>query len=198
MIPSACRRPRRSNAMALRRYSATVMMLAAGLAAVSVNAQQRDPRIGEWREDYYPPNSVGLYMIYEDLGNGMTRVHSAENLAPQNRLHQEIRCDGTFYPWVNAEGVSNGISASCTVVDARTVTYKLIRETPQGREEGEGTWTLSSDGNHFTTVTAWKDRDGKTGQANERRFTRNSENCLNHAQDELFRECQRRSRPPRQ
>ena len=88
------------SASALRRLNATVMILAAGVLAVSVNAQQRDPRIGEWREDYYPPNSVGLYMIYEDLGNGMTRVHSAENLAPQNRLHQDLRCDGQLYPWV--------------------------------------------------------------------------------------------------
>ncbi len=185
------------SASALRRVTATVMILAAGLLAVSVNAQQRDPRIGEWREDYYPPNSVGLYMIYEDLGNGMTRVHSAENLAQQNRLHQDIRCDGKFYPYVDAKGVPNGISTSCTVVDARTVTVKLFRDTAQGREEGEGTWTLSSDGNRYTTVTVWKDREGKVGPANERRFTRNSENCLNHAQDELFRQCQRRSRPPR-
>ena len=185
------------SASALRRVNATAVVLAASLLAVSVNAQQRDPRIAEWREDYYPPNSVGLYMIYEDLGNGMTRVHSAENLAPQNRLHQELRCDGRFYPWVNAQGMPTGTSTSCTVVDGRTVTYKLIRETVQGKEEGEGTWTLSGDGNHSRTVTVWKDRDGNRGQANERRFTRNSENCLNHAQDELFRECQKRSRPPR-
>jgi hypothetical protein len=185
------------SASALRRLNATVMILAAALLAISVNAQQRDPRIGEWREDYYPPNSVGLYMIYEDLGNGMTRVHSAENLAPRNRQHQEIRCDGKFYPWVNAAGAPIGISTSCTVVDTQTVTYKLIRDTAQGREEGDGTWTLSSDGNHYRTVTVWKDRDGNKGQAAERRFTRNSENCLNHAQDELFRECQKRSRPPR-
>ena len=185
------------SASALCRAGATVAILAAGLVAVSVNAQLRDPRIAEWREDYYPPNSVGLYMIYEDMGNGMTRVHSAENLAPQNRLHQELRCDGNFYPWMNAQGMPTGTSTSCTVVDARTVTYKLIRDTTQGREEGEGTWTLSSDGNHSRTVTVWKDRNGNKGQANERRFTRNSENCLNHAQDEEFRACAKRSRPPR-
>jgi beta-lactamase regulating signal transducer with metallopeptidase domain len=48
------------SASILRRLNVTVMILAAGLLAVSVNAQQRDPRIGEWRENYYPPNSVGL------------------------------------------------------------------------------------------------------------------------------------------
>jgi hypothetical protein len=89
------------SASALRRFNVTVMMLAAGLLAVSVNAQQRDPRIGEWREDYYP-NAVGLYMIYEDQGNGMIRVHTAENLALRNRLHQDLRCDGKFYPSVDA------------------------------------------------------------------------------------------------
>jgi hypothetical protein len=93
------------SASVLRRLNATIVVLVAGLLAASVNAQQRDPRVGEWREDYYPPNSVGLYMIYEDLGNGMIRVHSAENLAPQNRLHQELRCDGNFYPWVNGAGI---------------------------------------------------------------------------------------------
>jgi len=182
------------SASALRRFSATVMILAAGLLAVSVNAQQRDPRIGEWRED---PNGVGLYMIYEDLGNGMIRVHTAENLTRPNRLHQDIRCDGRFYPSVNAESIPTGISTSCAVVSAETVTVKLIRDTEQGREEGEGTWTLSSDGNHFTTVTVWKDRDGNVRPANERRFTRNSANCLNHAQDELFRECLKRPSPRR-
>jgi beta-lactamase regulating signal transducer with metallopeptidase domain len=184
------------SASALRRFNATVMILTAGLLAVSFNAQQRDPRIGEWREDSYP-NAVGLYMIYEDLGNGMIRVHTAENLAPRNRLHQDFRCDGKFYPSVDAEGVPTGISTGCTVVGAHTVTYRLIRDTEQGREEGEGTWTLSSDGNNFATVTVWKDRDGNVRPANERRFTRNSENCLNHAQDELFRECLRRSRSRR-
>jgi beta-lactamase regulating signal transducer with metallopeptidase domain len=185
------------SATVLRRCTAGVLVLAAGVLALSVNAQQRDPRIGEWREDYYPPNSVGLYMIYEELGNGMTRVHSAENLAQQNRLHQDIRCDGRFYPYLDARGVPNGISTTCTVVDANTVTVKLIRDTAQGREEGEGAWALSKDGNHYSTVTVWKDREGKVGPANERRFTRNSENCLNHAQDERFRECAKRSRPPR-
>jgi hypothetical protein len=184
------------SATALRRVNAIVIIVAGGLLAMSVNAQQRDPRVGEWREDYYP-NSVGLYMIYEDLGGGVTRVHSAENLAPQNRLHQDLQCDGNFYPWVDANGASIGTSTSCTIADDHTVTYKLIRETQQGKEEGEGTWTLSSDGRHSRTVTVWNDRDGNKGQETERRFTRNSENCLNHAQDELFRECQKRSRPPR-
>ena len=177
----------------LRRFSAATVFLAAALLAVSLNAQQRDPRIGEWREDRYP-NAVGLYMIYEDMGNGMTRVHAAENLAPRNRLHQDIRCDGTWYPSVNAEAVPTGVTTSCTVVDARTVTSKLIRNTEQGREEGEGTWTLSNDGNHFTTVAVWKGRDGTVTETNERRFTRNPQNCLNHDRDDLFRDCVRRSR----
>jgi beta-lactamase regulating signal transducer with metallopeptidase domain len=180
---------------ALGRATATVVILAGGLLAVSVNAQQRDPRLGEWREDRYP-GAAGLYMVYEDLGNGMTRVHTAENLAPQNRLHQDIRCDGTFYPSVNAGGSPTGISTSCAIADGQTVTVKLLRDTGQGREEGEGTWTLSGDGNRFATVTVWKDRDGNVRQSYERRFTRNSENCVNHAQNELFRECVRRSRPP--
>jgi hypothetical protein len=95
---------------------------------------------------------VGLNMIYEDLDNGMTRVHSAENLASRNRLHQDLRCDGKF-------------------------------------------WTLSSDGNHFMTLTSWQDRNGNARPANERRFTGNAEHCLNHAQDERFRECVIRTRP---
>jgi hypothetical protein len=184
------------SASALGRVTATMTILSAGLLAVSVNAQQRDPRIGEWREDPGSPRYQGLYMIYEDLGNGMTRVHTAENLTPQNRLHQDIRCDGTLFPSVDAGGSPTGISTSCAIADAQIVTVTLLRDTGQGREEGEGTWTLSGDGNHFATVTVWKDRDGNVRQSNERRFTRNSENCVNHAQDGLFRECVRRSRPP--
>ena len=70
------------------------MMLAACLLTASVNAQQRDPRIGEWREDR-TANSVGLYNVFEDLGNGMIQFHISHNLSPQNRLY---RCDGNFYP----------------------------------------------------------------------------------------------------
>jgi len=70
-----------------------------------MNAQQRDPRIGEWREDR-TANSVGLYNIFEDLGNGMIRYHISHNLAPENRLYLDYRCDGNFYPIRNAQSVA--------------------------------------------------------------------------------------------
>lgn len=164
--------------------------------AATATAQQQDPRIGEWREDRYP-GAVGLYTIYEDLGNGMTRAHFTENLAIPNRLHQDTRCDGRFYPYLDAEGMPTDRSSSCTIVDSRTVRLKLARDTPNGREQGEATWTLSGDGNRFTSVVVWRNAAGETLQSNERHFTRNAENCLNHAQDELFRDCARRTRPPR-
>jgi beta-lactamase regulating signal transducer with metallopeptidase domain len=203
MVMGASRDSRRIRALesepasALRRFNAIVLMLVACLLALSMNAQQRDPRIGEWREDRDSPNYVGLYMIYEELANGMTRTHTAENLAPQNRLHRDSRCDGNLYPSVDSAGAPTGTSFSCTIVDANTLAIRWIRDVDGEWAEGEGTWTLSSDGNHFTTVVEVKDWDDNVIQTNERRFTRNAENCLNHADEELFRECQRRTRPRR-
>jgi len=52
----------------------------------SDEAQVAATRIGEWREDR-TANSVGLYHVFEDLGDGMIRHHIAHNLAPQNRLY---------------------------------------------------------------------------------------------------------------
>ena len=56
-----------------------VLMLAACLLAASVNAQQRDPRVGEWREDR-TVTSVGLYNVFEDLGNGMIRYQDRKSV----------------------------------------------------------------------------------------------------------------------
>jgi hypothetical protein len=144
----------------LKKPNGIVMMLAACLLTASVNAQQRDPRLGEWREDR-TANSVGLYNVFEDLGNGMIRYHISHNLAPQNRLYLDYRCDGNFYPIRNYQGVATDFSESCTIVDANTVTIKGVRNKGEGFTDpsldqywfdGEGTGTLSSDGNHYRTV----------------------------------------------
>ena len=94
----------------------TVLLLASCLLTASSNAQQPDPRIGELREDR-TANSVGLYNVFEDLGNGMIRYHIAHNLAPQNRLYLDCRCDGNFYPIRNYQGVATDSSESCTTKD---------------------------------------------------------------------------------
>ena len=184
-------------ASGLLRFNATLLMLAAGLLALSLNAQQRDPRIGEWREDPGSPGYQGLYMIYEDLGNGLVRTHTAENLLPMNRLHRDHRCDGNFYRTMDSMGVPNSTLSACTVVEARTVAVRWIRNGEGEGAEGVGTATLSRDGNHLVTVVEVKDRDGNSIRTNERRFTRNAEICLDHARENLFRECQRRTRPHR-
>src|SRR5437867_5704992 len=80
----------------LKKTNGIVLMLAVCFLTASVNAQQRDARIGEWREDR-TANSVGLYNVFEDLGNGMIRSHIVHNLAPRNRLYLDYRCDGNFY-----------------------------------------------------------------------------------------------------
>jgi len=155
-----------------------------------------DPRIGEWREDHYA-GAVGLYMIYEDLGNGVTRTHTAENLAPQNRLHEDTRCDGNYYPRLNAAGQPTEITVSCTIVNDRTVKFSYLRKADSGWLEGEGKWILSDDGTHSVGTFMRKDGDGKVVELVTRLFTRNAEHCLNHADDAKFRECQQRTRPPR-
>src|SRR5215467_10927150 len=162
-----------------------VLMLAACLLAASVNAQHRDPRVGEWREDR-TANSVGLYSVFEDLGNGMIRYHIAYNLAPQNRLYLDYRCDGTFYPVRNYQGVATDFSESCAIVDAHTVTIKAVQNKDKDFTgprldqywfEGEGTGIISSDGNHYRTVVQQKAAGGQVIRTSERTYTRNAERC---------------------
>jgi hypothetical protein len=180
------------------------MLLLPCLLTTSVNAQQRDPRIGEWREDR-TANSVGLYNVVEDLGNGMMRYHIAHNLAPQNRLYLDYRCDGNFYPIRNAQGVATDFSESCTIVDANTVTIKGVRNKDENFTgprldqywfDGEGTGTISSDGTHYRTVMQQRAADGKVIRTSERTYTRNAERCFN-SDEQKFRECQERTSPPR-
>ena len=189
----------------LKKTNGIVVMLAVCLSTASVNAQQRDPRIGEWREDR-TANSVGLYNVFEDLGNGMIRYHISHNLSPQNRPYLDYRCDGNFYPIRNAQGVVTDFSESCTIVDANTVTTKGVRNKDEGFTgprldqqywfDGEGTGTISSDGNHYRTVMQQKDGDGKVIRTSERTYTRNAERCFS-SDEQKFRECQQRTSPPR-
>src|SRR5215471_10600986 len=182
-----------------------VMLGVVYLLTASVNAQPRDPRIGEWREDR-TANSVGLYQVFEELGNGMIRHHMAQNLAPENRLYMDFRCDGNFYPVRNYQGVATDFSESCTVVDANTVTVKAVRNKDEGFRgpkmdpyywfEGEGSGTLSSDGNHYRTFVQQKDGEGRVIRTSERTYTRNAEGCFS-SDEQKFRECQRRTSPPR-
>jgi len=181
-----------------------VLVLAACLLAASVNAQQRDPRVGEWREDR-TATSVGLYNVFEDLGDGMIRYHIAHNLAPQNRLYLDCRCDGNFYPIRNYQGVATDFSQSCTIVNANTVTIKGVRNKDDGFTgprldqywfDGEGSGTISSDGTHYRIVVQQKAADGEVIGTSERTFTRNAERCFS-SDEQKFRECQQRTSPSR-
>ncbi len=167
------------------------------------SGQQRDPRIGEWRQDRDSPNPLGLYQIFEELSGGLMRYHLAENLAPANRLYVDYRCDGNFYPVRDIRGAPTDMAQSCTVVDAHTVVSKARRDAGQGGgartadlSEGEGTATISNDGKRYSVVFEQKDRDGKLIRTIKRTYTRNAENCLN-SREELFRECQARTTPAR-
>ena len=189
----------------LKKTNGIVVMLAVCLLSAIVNAQQRDPRLGEWREDR-TATSVGLYNIFEDLGNGMIRYHMSHNLAPENRLYLDYRCDGNLYPIRNSKGVVTDFSQSCFIVDANTVTLKSVQNTDKNFTgprlddqywfDGEGTGTLSRDGNHYRVVIEQKDSIGKVIQMSERTFTRNGESCFS-SDEQKFRECQQRTSPPR-
>jgi hypothetical protein len=148
---------------------------------------------------------VGLYNIFEDLGNGMIRYHIAHNLSPRNRLYLDFRCDGNFYPVRNAQGVATDFSESCTFLDTNTVIIKGARNKDAGFTgpkldgywiDGDGVGTVSSDGNHYRIVTQQKTSDGKVVRVSERTFTRNAERCFS-SDDRKFRECHQRTSPPR-
>lgn len=184
----------------------SVCVLAAYILAASVSAQSSgDPRIGEWREDR-TPTSVGLYSIFEDLGNGRMRHHIAYNLAPQNRLYLDYRCDGNLYPVRNAQGIVTDFSESCVIADDHTVKIKGVRNRDRSFtgpkldgywSDGEGIGTISSDGNHYRIVTQEMTADGKVTGTSERNFTRNAERCFSSEQ-QAFRDCQHRTSPPRE
>src|SRR6516165_7112203 len=183
--------------MRQRNVRFAVLMLAASLLLASVSAQQRDPRIGEWREDR-TATSVGLYNIFEDLGNGMIRYHIAHNLSPQSRLYLDYRCDGNFYPVRNAQGVATDFSESCTIIDSYTVRITGVRNKDQAFtgpkldgywSDGEGTGTISGDGKQYRIVTQQKAADGRITGTSERIFTRNAERCFS-SDEQKFRECQ--------
>lgn len=180
------------------------LLLTACLPFISVNAQQRDPRIGEWREDR-TANSVGLYNVFEDLGTGMIRYHIAHNLAPDHRLYLDYRCDGNFYPIRNYQGVATDYSETCTIVDSSTVKITGVRtrdgafagpKLDQDWRDGEGTGTVSGDGTHYRIVMQEKDAGGNLIRTSERSYTRNAERCLS-SDEQKFRECQQRTNPRR-
>ncbi|MBZ5577937.1 MAG: hypothetical protein LAP40_15350 [Acidobacteriia bacterium] len=188
----------------MKETNGVALMLATCLWTASVNGQPRDPRIGEWREDR-TANSVGLYNVFEDLGNGMIRYHIAYNLSPQNRLYLDFRCDGSFYPIRNTQGVATDFSESCTIIGAHTVKLKGVRNQDEGFTgprldgywlDGEGTGTLSDDGTHYRTVVRQKAADGKVIRTIERTFTRNAELCFSSSEQQ-FRECYQGTSPPR-
>ena len=180
------------------------LVLAACVVAATSNAQPRDPRIGEWREDR-TARSVGLYNVFEDLGNGMIRNHIAHNLAPENRLYLDYRCDGNLYPIRNYQGVVTDFSESCTIVDAQTVAVKAVRNKDEAFAgprldqywfDAEGTVTISTDGNHCRSLMQQKAADGRVLRTSGRTYTRNAERCFS-SDEQKFRECQRRTSPPR-
>jgi hypothetical protein len=171
------------------------LALALSMGTAGAFAQVADPRLGEWRENHYV-GAVGLYMIYEDLGDGITRTHTAENLAIANRLHDEARCDGNFYPRHNAAGEDTGMSVQCQILNARTVRTMLRNRGDGGWVEAEGTWILSDDGTHAVGSFIRRDGSGKVVEHITRLFTRNAERCLNHGDDAQFRACAQRTLPP--
>ena len=188
----------------LQNMNGIILMLAACLWTASGNAQQRDPRIGEWREDR-TASSVGLYNVFEDLGNGMIRYHIAHNLAPESRLYLDYRCDGNLYPIRNYQGVATDFSESCTIVDAHTVTVRAVRNKDEAFTgprldqywfDAEGTVTISTDGNHCRSLMQQKAADGRVLRTSERTCTRNAERCFS-SDEQKFRECQQRTNPAR-
>ncbi len=77
-----------------------------------------------------------------------TARRAPENLAPQNRLQEDTRCDGNYYPRLNAAGAPTEITVSCTIVNDGTVTFSQRRKADSGWVEGEGKWIPSDDGTH--------------------------------------------------
>lgn len=180
--------------MSLTRLSVIALAFATGTAGVF--AQTADPRLGEWRENHYA-GAVGLYIIYEDLGDGVTRTHTAENLVIDKRLHDDARCDGNFYPRYDTTGEDTGVSVQCHILNARTVRTTLRNRGDGDWAEAKGTWILSDDGKHVVGSFVRTDNDGKVVEHTTRLFTRNAENCLNHEDDAQFRACATRTLPPR-
>src|SRR5690349_1323442 len=97
----------------------SVLLLAlTQLPASAVSAEiLKDPRIGEWREDHYA-GGVGLYMIYEDLGNGVqdgSKARASGSYPTTARIRSARSCART----VTARSWSS--SPACSRATRRTV-----------------------------------------------------------------------------
>ena len=117
-----------------------------------VQAQEQDPRIGNWIEQP-GQGSARLRTSYEDLGDGRVRIHLSG-------LVVEARCDGETYPFTGSNGRPAGPTYSCRNTGPRTVEYTY---TQIGREPwsiSSGMETVSEDGDMLTHIGVRQNADG--------------------------------------
>ncbi|MEJ0006250.1 MAG: hypothetical protein WDM77_07660 [Steroidobacteraceae bacterium] len=165
------------------RFAAATLCIGGLATAPALNAQNAtDPRIGTWDELKTSTHYDSLLRVFENLNNGMIRMHVNAKLLEANRWHVDFRCDGARYRTVTSDGKFVGITYSCQRTGARTVESSFTYEQPDsgaGLRLGKADWTS---GKWTEEVSA----DGKSYQAT------GITNLTNGEQRKEFREFSRR------
>ena len=159
---------------------AGLLLGAAGPAATAASADgpARDPRLGYWVEEHVSdayPQSQGLKLLIEDVGDGVTRYTLGPTYAPANKWIVQGRCDGAELQVVSGTGESRGKRYACRVLGPHATAATTM---PGNRPDAAMTVlieTISEDGNDmFGKWTSWN-ADGKVIAEGSRHFMRRPE-----------------------
>jgi hypothetical protein len=154
-------------------------------AAAALNAREdaADPRIGSWEEQKTSTDYQSLRRVFENLGNGTTRMVVNAKLLEANRWHVDFKCDGAKYRTLTNDGKFTGITYACRRTGRLTFETSFthgradegveLHWTPQDWTIGTAVETVSADGTRYTTVLVRSLTNGQTREE-RREFVRRS------------------------
>lgn len=156
----------------------TLAALALGSFSIS-SAQTSHPRIGHWAQQP-GPQSVGMHVTYEDLGDGRFRLTLAAHSAPDQRQIVEAECDGGTYPYADGNGKPTGSTLSCRFTAPRTMEYLFTAGDKTVWATSTGTETVAEDGSTLAWDAVHRDAGGRVvGEIHSRFSRRNDEPSRN-------------------
>lgn len=153
-----------------------LLLYGAGLAgAAATDTPARDSRAGYWVEERISesyPQSQGLKLLIEDLGDGITRYTLGPGHAPEDKWIVEGGCDGSEHQVVKGTGAPWGKRYACRMLGPHATAATTM---PGNRQDAAMTVlieTISDDGNDMHGKwTSWN-ADGKVIAEGFRHFTR--------------------------
>lgn len=141
------------------------------VSAIAQSTATPDPRVGSWDEQKTSAYYDGALRVFENAGNGMTRLVLNAKLIEANRYRVDFKCDGSVYRVLNAEGKFTGLTYACKRTGDLTFESKSTREKADSGVQvfpsasgdfvsATGTETVSADGQTMTTSSKVTYADG--------------------------------------